>query len=379
MKWLFVTSRFAYPLSHGTYLRTYHLAREARRGGDEVSLLSYAGDQRGVGVYEREGIEILSPVEGTPPTCGAGRFWMSPYVYSNELATRLAECAADFDAVILFGATTLQYAPETRSAGRVICDFVDDPLIEQKRRMTSRDVSLADKFRDLRFAFGEKRYEKRYAKFVDMITFVAQSDADNFSQRCDAPAVKVVTNGVDSDYFRRPPSCEASTDPVNVIFTGVMSNPNNARAAEFLVQQIAPKIWQQHPDVKIKIVGAEPAERLLKLRCDRVDVTGRVDDIRTYLLDATVVLLPMLSGTGIKNKLLEAWSSETAVVGTKLCALATPAADNENILLGETPDSLAAATCKLLTDAQLREKIARTARELVEREFTWSGALNLMR
>ena len=84
-----------------------------------------------------------------------------------------------------------------------------------------------------------------------------------------------------------------------------------------------------------------------------------------------VVLLPMTSGTGIKNKLLEAWASGVAVVATPLACQGIPATDGENLLLGSDPAELAAAALRLLQDPELRTAIAAEGRRVVEARQTW--------
>jgi glycosyltransferase involved in cell wall biosynthesis len=102
-----------------------------------------------------------------------------------------------------------------------------------------------------------------------------------------------------------------------------------------------------------------------------VKVTGWVEDIRPLLWASTVVLLPMRTGTGIKNKLLESWAAGIGTVVTPLACQGVPARDGENLLIGQTSEELAEQTLRLLTDSVLRQKLAEEGRATVAKNLTW--------
>jgi glycosyltransferase involved in cell wall biosynthesis len=186
---------------------------------------------------------------------------------------------------------------------------------------------------------------------------------------------------VDIDYFAKPDSIDSSNEVIEptVVFTGYMSNPNNERAAVFLVREVAPLIWRELPKARIQIVGADPSEALCTLSSERVEVTGRVDEIRPFLWNASVVLLSMQSGTGIKNKLLEAWAASAPVVATPLACQGVPAKDGENLLLADSGEALSRATIKLVHDPVRRQRIVEAGRKTVMAELTWTSAAQRMR
>jgi glycosyltransferase involved in cell wall biosynthesis len=104
-----------------------------------------------------------------------------------------------------------------------------------------------------------------------------------------------------------------------------------------------------------------------------VNVTGWVPDLRPLLWAATVVTLPMRIGTGIKNKLLEAWSAGAAVVATPLACQGVPAEDEQNLLLGRTPAELAGQIVRLIRQGDLRARLGQAGQALVRRQFTWAA------
>jgi len=372
MKWLFVTTQFPWPILHGRWLRVYHLARQLCAQGDEVSVLSCQADDPGIGAYNQIKVKVIPGPQRPHIGRGPARCWLGPYAFDNDMARALDSCASQFDTIVLSGSRMLQYAQEASAAPYVVAEFVDDPVLEMKRRLwhTFNPIRGTRRIKEL---MGQSRYERAFLDRVTVSTFVSEQDGDSFSRRHPHRPVAFVPNGVDIEYFHRPRDyprkCPAAP---TIVFTGYMGNPNNEWAAMFLVQKVAPVIWRSSPQARIQIVGANPSEKLRHLAEPRVQITGHVDDIRLYLWDADVVLIPMQSGTGIKNKLLEAWAAGAAVVASPLACQGVPVGKGKNLLLGTSPQELGDCVIQLLKDESLRRSLAADAQRTVREHLTWS-------
>ena len=104
---------------------------------------------------------------------------------------------------------------------------------------------------------------------------------------------------------------------------------------------------------------------------DSIILTGYVKDIRPYFENTSVYVCPLRWGTGIKNKLLEAWAMSKPIVATSVSKEGLGAVDNENILIADKPSKFADCVIKLLNDNKLREKLGQKGRQLVETSYTW--------
>ena len=80
----------------------------------------------------------------------------------------------------------------------------------------------------------------------------------------------------------------------------------------------------------------------------------------------------MQSGTGIKNKLLEAWASGAAVVASPLACQGIPIREEKNLLLGTSPKELGDCVIQLLENDSLRRSLATEAQRTVREQLTWS-------
>ena len=86
---------------------------------------------------------------------------------------------------------------------------------------------------------------------------------------------------------------------------------------------------------------------------------------------AKVFVMPIITGAGMRGKLLEAFSMEKAVVSTSIGHEGIGVKDGENILIANTPKEFARKVIVLLNDSKLRRKLGRNARETVESGYSW--------
>lgn len=181
--------------------------------------------------------------------------------------------------------------------------------------------------------------------------------------------IVVLPNGVDLDYFA---PMDIPRDPATLIFSGKMSYHANVAAAETLINQIMPLIWHQMPEVKLLIVGKDPPDHLrAQTEDNRITITGFVPDIRPYLAQATISVLPMQYGVGIQNKALEAMAMVTPVISTPQSVSALQAQIGQDVVVAETPEVMAQQVITLLNDIILRESIGRAGRHYVEKYHNW--------
>ena len=134
------------------------------------------------------------------------------------------------------------------------------------------------------------------------------------------------------------------------------------------------------PEVRLRVVGRKPPKKILALKetIPGLEVTGTVDDIRPYVSDATVYVVPLRIGGGTRIKIFEAMAMGMAVVSTTIGAEGLPVEHNRNILIADTPASFADAAVMLLTQPMTRQRIGNAARLLVEERYDWTAVTDVV-
>jgi glycosyltransferase involved in cell wall biosynthesis len=152
-----------------------------------------------------------------------------------------------------------------------------------------------------------------------------------------------------------------------------MSYHANISMALFLVDEIMPHVWAGRPEVKVTIVGKDPAREVMALAQNpAVTVTGTVPDVRPYLQQATIAAAPITYGAGIQNKILEAMACAAPVVATPQAIAALTAKAGQDLLVAQEPAALADLILTLLQDVNRQEAIGRAGRAFVEAQHDWA-------
>ncbi|NLX11682.1 MAG: glycosyltransferase [Chloroflexi bacterium] len=208
----------------------------------------------------------------------------------------------------------------------------------------------------------------------DRVVVLTEHDANMLTALNPETHVAVIPNGVDVDRFS-PTGYEP--DEPTLLFTGNYDYAPNLDAALRLVRDIFPRVKEAVPRARLCIVGGNPPPELRAYASPHVEITGRVLDVRPYFEQALVFVSPLRLGAGIKNKVLEAMAMATPVVATPLSCDGIPAMPGQHVLLGTTDDELIEQIFNLFRTPQLRRKLARQGRQLVEQQFTWQRVTDL--
>lgn len=220
-----------------------------------------------------------------------------------------------------------------------------------------------------------RRYEQAYCQKFSHIVVTTPEDAQQIREFAPQTPLAIIPNGVDFSQFPM-----RSHDPGGhrLIFIGAMDNTPNIDAVRFFSLEVFPEIQKHYPDVTLELVGARPVPSVQELaQIPGITVTGKVPSMADYLHQATVCIVPMRTGFGIKNKTLEAMAAGVPVVGSDR-GLEGLAVDDGTVPLralraNQGLEYLAAIT-KLFENPSLREELSKNARSLIETDYTWESA-----
>ena len=140
------------------------------------------------------------------------------------------------------------------------------------------------------------------------------------------------------------------------------------------LNEIFPLILAKIPDATLCVVGRNPSQRLqdLAARVPNIQLTGWVEDVRPYLAQRAVCIVPLRIGGGTRLKIYEAMSMAKAVVSTSIGAEGLPVKNGEHLLVADDPAAFAESTLRLLSDPSQRTQIGRGSTTLVEQNYSWA-------
>jgi glycosyltransferase involved in cell wall biosynthesis len=217
-----------------------------------------------------------------------------------------------------------------------------------------------------------RRFESEEYRQFSRVVVVTDEDKNALLSINSGLNVVMIPNGVDSQAFRPNPS--ARVDRNRVIFTGVMGWAPNVTAVEFLAHRVMPLVRKACPEAHLCIVGRDPSAPVRALGdVDWVEVVGGVSDLTPWLTSSAVFACPMMSGTGIKNKLLEALACGVPSVATPLALQGLRVAPGHHLLVGEQDNELAAQIAAVIKDDNLASRLRRAGRYYVIAHHSWEA------
>ncbi|WP_284207446.1 TIGR03087 family PEP-CTERM/XrtA system glycosyltransferase [Thalassotalea eurytherma] len=219
-------------------------------------------------------------------------------------------------------------------------------------------------------------YERRITEVFDECYLISEKEVELFNdQVCNAPNVKVLGNGLDTQSFYPPEKSHQNEDPV-FIFTGVMDYKPNVDAVVWFVDNCWLSVLNEYPNAQFIIAGMKPSSEVEALtKYKGIDVTGFVDDILPYYHQADYFVAPFRLARGVQNKVLQAFACKLPVLSTPMGAEGINCHDNESILIANTPDEFIVAINQLENDAELKSSIKENAYKLIVEEYSWQAQL----
>ncbi len=163
------------------------------------------------------------------------------------------------------------------------------------------------------------------------------------------------------------------TIPYSLIFTGSFRYLPNYNAMNWFLGEIYPLVEAQLPEIKLTITG-DHDDLPLPSR-NNVNLTGYVDDIRSYIARSSISIVPIQEGGGTRLKILEAMALRTPVVTTTKGAEGLDAKQGQHLLIADTPAAFADSVCRLLADPSLQRQLATNAFRLVKERYDCASVL----
>lgn len=302
------------------------------------------------------------------PTSGVTYPWRFDQTILRATVDRVLSDNRPDRALLWAGAETLWF--DRPDLPRAVVDVIDcNPLEFWRGFLSYRDIR--QRYRSLREIAVATRYARRTVRSYAATVCVGETDARWLRRIGCRDTVHVVPNGVD---IPPPEALVAEATAPTLSFTGALDYQPNIEAVLFTARAIWPRIIAATPTARFVVAGRNPTPEILGLTTRAgIEVAANVPDMAATISRSWVSIAPMRSGVGIKNKVLEAWACARPVVLTRLATNGLIVPPDHATLVCDSAASLAAAVVRLFNNAHQRQRLGQSARETVQRHFTWAG------
>lgn len=213
-----------------------------------------------------------------------------------------------------------------------------------------------------------KKYELQVLQQIDALLTITQEDADAFEQLGVSVNILHLPCGIDPTKYEIQEAHESET--YDAVSLSSMDWLPNVQGAEWFIDKVWPLIQTLRPHTHICLAGRDMPKHLLAKSEGTLEIKGKVANMKTFITNAKICLVPLLAGSGMRIKVLENLALGKCIVSTSVGAEGFPLTNNVEIKLADDPQLFAEAVCQLLDDADAREEIGTNAQSFAFEYFS---------
>ncbi|MEO8609062.1 MAG: glycosyltransferase family 4 protein [Chloroflexota bacterium] len=380
MRVVFISWWWPYPADNGSKIRIYNLLRHLSQA-HQVTLLSFAESHEATTAQIDHLRTFCAHVESfpkpqyNPGTVRATLGYLSPWprslidVYSPVMAKRVELLARQgvIDVMVSSELQTMRYlelAPEIPS-------ILEEIEITSFHDRVQRAPGTSSR---LRAQLTLTKMENALRSLLNRgVAFTVVSEAERHYMQPLAPEngrIEVIPNGVDTKVNH--PDSAIKPEVNSLIYTGAVTYDANYDAVSTFIRDILPLVRARIPDAHFMVTGGTGSIDISDLAAQPgVTFSGYLPSVADAVHKHWALVVPLRKGGGTRLKILEAMALGTPVISTRKGIEGLEVEPDKHVLLADTPQEFADATCRLLQDAALRARLTEAGRVLVEQKYDW--------
>lgn len=215
-----------------------------------------------------------------------------------------------------------------------------------------------------------------YINLVDQIVYVNKSDMKTSGFFCFNQATKYyLDTWVSEKFFSARKYKKSKLISRNIIFLAYFKSFTNIESLLWFCKEVHPVLTRKFSDYKLNIVGEGLDKKTIEeLKSPEINFYGRVDDLTPILLNASVGIVPALSGAGVRGKIHQYAAFGIPSVTTSIASKALEYKSNKSIFIANSSQEYADQCNKLLSDRTLRLAVGDSALKVCMKNYTSSSA-----
>ena len=381
MRILILSPKLPYPPKDGGAIATLSLAKGLAGSGMEVSILAFNTKKHffppeSIPADLSEEIQFFTvPVDTTPgPLKGLLNLLFSnkPYISvrfeSRKYRSKLLELltSGNFNFVQMEGPYFESYLPEIRKFPVKVSLRAHNLEHEIWKRKSIHEQNPLKKWYFSILARRIARLEKNLLASIDLLIPISDRDGASLQKMHATPQMITIPTGFEtSEYPFRPVPVKR-----DIFFLGALDWMPNQEGLEWFIRKVLPLVLEKEPGIVFHIAGRNaPGWLVEKLSHPSIHYHGEVEDAVSFITDHGIMVVPLLSGSGIRIKILEGMVTGKCIVTTDIGAEGIPATNGEHFFVAENEKDFADLVLEVLASNNKAEEAGRKARILVQEKF----------
>jgi glycosyltransferase involved in cell wall biosynthesis len=388
MKILQLINRFPWPLKDGGALGYYNFTKGYHDAGCELTVLAFNTSKHYIEFEQLpEQVKSLANFHLVPldnqikPLAALGNLLFSSQSYhvsrfiSKDFDKALTELLLnnEFDVVVFESIFMAPYLKTVQLNSQAKC-ILRAHNVEHEiwQRLAIKTANPFKQFYLQILAKRLQKFEMGCMNTFDALTFVTKTDALHFKQFGLHQPFHVAPTGIDTERLN-PDQTKVISN--TILHIGSMDWMPNQEAVEWFIQEVWPSLKKQHPELVFKIAGRNTPTRFFAFQGNGIEVLGEVDDAIELMQTASLMVVPLFSGSGIRIKILEGMALGKCIVSTQLGYSGIDAQTGIHIHQAESASNFVTVISNLLANPLLIKQTSVAARILIEEQYESKGVI----
>lgn len=376
---LTLTHMYPYPVTDGGKIVTYNTLKYLKKNGVENILLTFANSSMQSKLDDIAEVHIIEK-NTSNKVSEAIKNLISPmpynmYKYKDYRVIKEIDCILENKKIDIIYIDHLHMAIYAKYIKQ---KYPNIPLVIRQHnvettimeRFYKNQTNLIIKLYSYIQFLKLKNYESKIVENFELALMLTDDDNKRMKQMCKEVKTKTIPAGVDVNrYMPNNQKCEKNS----IVFLGAMNWLPNEDGILWFVENIFNNILRIKKDTKLYIVGKNPTQKIKELDDKNIKVTGFVDDDRDYIAKASVFIVPLRIGGGMRIKILNAMSMGKCIVSTTIGAEGINAENGKEIYIEDDIEQICKKIIYSMEHTDTSDKIGQAAREKILKEYSWDA------
>jgi len=210
-----------------------------------------------------------------------------------------------------------------------------------------------------------RRVERKILQEVDGYMSISEPDYQYFNNTMPNVPGIVIPFGINVDNYDMEDDDYIATDHPSLFHLGSMNWSPNVEGIEWFLDEVWPEILVAHPDLTFTLAGHDIPENIRNRQDKNVTVVGAVPDANEFMMDHDIMVVPLLSGSGIRIKIVEAMALGRVVITTSIGAEGLDVQDGKHLFIANTPEEFVSVVNKCVSMPDICSIISENAQHYI--------------
>jgi glycosyltransferase involved in cell wall biosynthesis len=386
MRILVLTNKLPYPPRDGGSIATLNMISGLSDIGHEVTCLALNTTKHNFPVEKIPGI-LTDKIRFIGITCDSSikparlilnlLFSRKPYIAqrfnNHEFRQRLTRLLAEepFDLVQLEGPYPGHYLDVIRSGSKARVSFRAHNVEHRIwYRKAAHEKVLLKRWYFSNMASRLERFEMGVLRQTDCLVAISPLDETYFREKgAGQPAITIPTGFSMNSYPSSPLPAEPS-----LFFIGALDWLPNQEGLKWFLDHVFDPLCAEVPEIRFHVAGRNAPESFEKLvKKEQIIYHGEVEDARAFMQSYRVMVAPLLTGSGIRIKILEAMALGRPVVTTSIGIEGIPAENKREVMVADDPQLFKSQIINLISGNEIAPRLVAGGKKLIQENFDTFG------